>query len=124
MLELADKYDCYILFEKGAPGGVLKKDLITLRAQDGKALELRSGNYVSFPLQLEREEFDFRGFLTRCGTVRNVKLAVGCLTEEFCIPLIAPQSYFLPEEYTRDSIRGWVGFGEMALDVNGNIGGA
>ena len=59
ILELAVQYGCHILFEKGAPGGVLKKDLITVRAQDGKALELRSGGYVSFPLQLEREEFDY-----------------------------------------------------------------
>jgi hypothetical protein len=58
-LELAAQYGCYVLFEKGAPGGVLKKDLITLRAQDGKALELRRGSFVSFPLQLEREEFDY-----------------------------------------------------------------
>jgi hypothetical protein len=59
-LELIDKYDCYVLFEKGAPRGTLKRDLISLRTQDGKALDLHtSTGYHVCPVHLDRATFDY-----------------------------------------------------------------
>lgn len=58
-LELLNKHDCYILFEKGAPDGRLKQDFISLMTLDGHALEMRTPEgYHASPVQLPREIFD------------------------------------------------------------------
>ena len=58
-LELIDKHDCNILFEKGAPAGTLKRDLITLRSQDGRAVAMSTpAGYHACPVELSREIFD------------------------------------------------------------------
>jgi hypothetical protein len=58
-LELIDKRDCYILFEKGAPSGRLKQDFVSLMGQDGRALEMRTPEgYRVCPVQLPREVLD------------------------------------------------------------------
>jgi hypothetical protein len=58
-LELIDKYNCNILFEKGAPAGTLKRDLITLTAQDGRAMEMHTTTgYHACRVELPREIFN------------------------------------------------------------------
>ena len=58
-LKLIDSNDAYILLEKGTPLGRLKREFISLMAQDGRGLEPRSASgYRASPLQLRREIFD------------------------------------------------------------------
>jgi hypothetical protein len=53
-LELIDKHDCNILFEKGWPSSRLKRDFISLVGQDGRAVEIRN----SMGFELHRGIFD------------------------------------------------------------------
>jgi len=58
-LHLIANNDCRVLFEKGAPAGKLKRDLIYLTDHTGKALTLSTPQgYRSSPVELHRSIFD------------------------------------------------------------------
>jgi hypothetical protein len=55
---LADN-DCHLMFEKGAPAGVLKRDFISLKHRDGRNLALSTPQgLLECPVELPRSIFD------------------------------------------------------------------
>jgi hypothetical protein len=102
-LELIDKHDCNILFEKGWPSGRLKKDFISLVGQDGRVcqVELHRGIFddfvaASFIKQDGPEDAEGR-MMRRC---RSSPVPVYCISH--CAILAAVSQYAtLPLEKIR-----------------------
>jgi hypothetical protein len=57
-LDLIDKNNCYFMFEKSAPAGRLKREMITLTTYDGRALTLSAQGFTACPVEVPRAIFD------------------------------------------------------------------
>ena len=58
-LELIVKNDCFILLEKAAPAGRLKREIITLTTRDGQPISMRTpSGFNSGQIELPRSIFD------------------------------------------------------------------
>ena len=58
-LQFIAKNGCYILFEKAAPDGKLKRELITLMTHDGKSVGLTTPQgFSTGQLEMPRSMFD------------------------------------------------------------------
>ena len=58
-LDLIATHGCFILFEKSAPAGKLKQEMISLATHDGRRLSLNTPQgFTASPVTIPRECFD------------------------------------------------------------------
>jgi|SRR6266852_773942 len=57
-LDLIDKTNCYLLFEKAVPAGKLKREMIYLTTYGGRALTMSAQGFSSCPVEIPRAIFD------------------------------------------------------------------